>query len=160
MFSLYKIILWIGYIFIFIGAFLGFKEEHKKKDGIKAYCQWGIIPLAFLSFIRHTFLHGNIIQTNSPFFEFEAGGANLGVTIALVVALSMKTNAKTLALILLVYAVYLMISMISSFLYVGLKKGLLFIPLLLITYYFIIKGFIPKKKKTLEKMRNNYVLSY
>ena len=132
-------------ILCFIGIYLGLK--HIKKDKHKAillFTKFAIIPLALNSFITHTFFGGNIIKTSTPFFEIEAGGANLGIVIALIVLLTLNKNITAVSAVLLVYAIYLIVGMISTIIYKNWKSALKFLPIIIMLLYFSVGGIILK----------------
>jgi hypothetical protein len=113
------------YVSCFVGIFLGTSETSKKKytAGLRKFVGIGVLPLSIFSAIRHIIFNGNIIKSSTPFFEIEAGGANLAVAIASIVALIQKMDNNSLALICLVYAVYLSTSLVAWIIYiVEIKK--------------------------------------
>ena len=138
------------YVSCGIGIFLGISETSEKKynTGLRKFVGIGVLPLSILAAIRHIILHGNIIKSSTPFFEMEAGGANLAVAIASIVALIQKMDNNSLALICLIYAVYLSTSLVAWIMYIKTKKiamiiGFIFIISALL--YFASMGFIHDK---------------
>ena len=109
-----NIIRFIAYLLTFIGVFIGFFSFDKNKytKGLREIMSIGIIPLSLLSGIRHAFFGGNIIK-NQEFFEIEAGGANLAVALAGIVAGTKKMSNETLGIIFLIYAMYLFVGSIA-----------------------------------------------
>ena len=109
----------ISNIIVFIGAFIGIYSIQNNKNytkGLNQFMKIGIIPLGFISAFRHIILTGSIMK-NQQFFEFEAGGINLAIAIAAIVALTQKMSNNSLGLIFLIYAIYLFMAMIASILY-------------------------------------------
>ena len=108
-------------IIVSVGIFLGFLNIGMKNytKGLKQFTILGFIPLALIAGIRHIFFPGDILAGQSKFFEFEAGGANLAVAVAAILALSMKMDNKTLGVIYVTYAVYLLVSCIAWALFIG-----------------------------------------
>ena len=104
----------IAYLLTFIGAFIGFLSFDKGKytKGLREMMSIGIIPLSLLSGIRHIFFGGNIIK-NQGFFEIEAGGTNLAIALAGIVAVTKKMDNNVLGMIFLIYAMYLFIGSIA-----------------------------------------------
>lgn len=118
-----------------------YTERKRRMDTLRTFCVFGLIPLTLLSGLRHIFLHGTIIQDASPFFEAEAGGANLGITIALCMCTLYHSSIHTYSCLLTAYLVYMIIAMISSFVYVSVWKGLYFVPFIGVLLYFVHMGF-------------------
>jgi len=133
----------IASVLCFIGIFLGFYYNIRgdKYKGISLFAQIAIIPMAINAFITHTFFRGNVIKSQ-PFFEIEAGGANLGIGISLIVLSILKVPINAIAGVLLVYAIYLTVAMICSYIYISKQRSLKFIPILVVLYYFSILGLI------------------
>ena len=73
----------LTYVLLFIGIYKGTAGIAKKDhhQGLRDFLSIGVIPTSLLAAFRHMFLGGQIIQ-GGRFFEFEAGGANLGIGIA------------------------------------------------------------------------------
>ena len=140
--QLFHISHFLGYTAAFVGIFFSFLESNKSQS-IKTFIKIGMIPLTFMAFIWHTFSSGNIIKA-SGFFEKEAGGANLGVSIALLVALLRNFDIETLSSILLVYFVYMFIAMLCQYLYKGIIKALMTLPLVIILGYYTYIGLFLK----------------
>lgn len=104
----------ITYICVFAGAWFGFDSISKKNihKGLREIMGIGVVPLAFISGIRHMFYHGSIIK-NQRFFEFEAGGANIGIALAGLLSLINNMNNDAMGVIFLIYAVYLFMGTIA-----------------------------------------------
>ena len=98
----------ITYLLTTIGAFIGFFSFDKGNytKGLREIMSIGIIPLSLISGIKHIFFGGNIIK-NQRFFEMEAGGANLGIALAGIIAVAKKMDNDVLGMIFLIYAMYL-----------------------------------------------------
>ena len=60
---------------------------------------------------RHIFNSGNIVK-GGRFFEIEAGGANLGIALASILAFIKNMSNETIGIIIMIYSVYLFISML------------------------------------------------
>ena len=123
--------------------FLGFRSIGMKKynKGLKQFTIIGLIPLALISGLRHIFMPGSIISGQSNFFEFEAGGANLAIAVAAILALFMKMDNKTLGIIFITYAVYLLNAAIAWILHIsgGTKKYItlaMFVSIISVLIYF------------------------
>jgi len=140
--KLYIILQYISYLLVFIGSYYGINEISKNniENGINKFVQIGIMPLLFISFLRHTVFSGTIIKSH-PFFEIEAGGANLGIFISLLVGYLLKIPIQSIACILLVFFVYLIVAMIAHIRYLKKSSLLQTIPMNGILLYFILKGF-------------------
>ena len=113
----------LSYISCFVGIFLGTSEFTKKNynTGLRKFVGIGVLPLSIFSAIRHIIFSGNIMKNSNPFFEIEAGGANLGIAVASIIALMKKMDNNAFALICLVYAVYLSTSLIAWIIYIKKK---------------------------------------
>ena len=141
----------LEYIPCFVGIFLGISEFTKKNynTGLRKFVGIGVLPLSIFSAIRHIIFSGNIIKSSSPFFEIEAGGANLGIAVASIIALIQKMHNNSLALICLIYAVYLSTSLIAWTIYIKKKtKNIMlvgFIGIIAALLYFASMGFIHDK---------------
>lgn len=109
----------------------------------------GVLPLLFIAFLRHTVLggKGNIIKTR-PFFKYEAGGANLGMFIGLLVALNIGLSTNALSCLLMVFLVYLVVAALTSVKFIGAHVLLKFVPVIGVLGYFIEKGLNPVRKHT------------
>ena len=140
MVSLHTIFDIIIYTLCFVGIFFGFYNINTDKyKGISLFAQIGIIPMAIKASITHTFFRGNIIKS-PPFFEIEAGGASLGVGLSLIVLSILKTHISAISAVILVYAVYLTVALVCTYIYIGWKNALKFIPIVAVLYYFAIAG--------------------
>jgi hypothetical protein len=135
---LFHISHFLGFAAAFVGIFLSFNKSDKL-TAIETFIKLGIIPLTLMAFIWHTFAGGNIIK-DSGFFEKEAGGANLGISVALLVAILRNSSIETLSSILLVYFVYMFIAMLCQYAYIGVRKALMTLPLVIILGYYVYTG--------------------
>jgi hypothetical protein len=153
-FKFYEVLSIISYILVGVGIFYGVQQitENNIKQGIILFIQIGVLPLSFIAFLRHNFVGTqNTVIKSHPFFEMEAGGANLGVFVGLLVGTMLNLSARALASILLVYLVYLTVACFVSVKYLGYTVLLRFLPLLLSLTYFVVKGLEP----TLNKSKQN-----
>lgn len=145
----YTVLTIISYILYGIGVFYGIQNisQNNIEQGLRIFVQIGVLPLLFISFLRHTVLggKGNIIKTH-PFFEYEAGGANLGVFVGLLFALKLGLSVKAIACLLIVFLVYLIVAALTSVKYIGAHVLLKFVPVISILVYFIDKGLNPIRK--------------
>ena len=109
----------------FVGAFIGiyYISEGHPTQGLRLFMAIGVIPLSLLGTIRHIGLPGQIIK-GQEFFEFEAGGANLAIGVAGILTLTQKMDNASLGLIFLVYAVYLLMSLIAWSIYNSKKTSI------------------------------------
>ena len=139
--KLYQVLAYISYILVFIGGYYGINEINKNniEHGINLFTQIGVMPLLFISFLRHTLFSGTIIKSH-PFFEIEAGGANFGIFISLLVGYLLKIPVQSIACILLVFSVYLLVAMVSHIMYLKKSSLLKTIPMNALLLYFIFKG--------------------
>ncbi|WP_133131231.1 hypothetical protein [Legionella yabuuchiae] len=136
----YKSTRFLGYGFAFVGIFIAANAygTGNLQDAIRMFAFVGIAPLAFCAFLWHTIGQGHLIETSeSPFFEVECGGANLGISIGLLLAWLLHASTETIRYLLLVYFIYLLVSAISHWLYRGFRKMLHFLPLLFAMLFFI-----------------------
>jgi len=140
----------ISYILVFIGGYIGIKEINKEDEdekekvdrGTRSFIQIGLIPLLIISTIWHTLLSGSIFDRDCQFFEFEAAGANVGVLIALIVALAKGSDIECLTHILLVFAVYLTVALICHIYFLeGFFRKFNIAPFLGLLCYFIYKSY-------------------
>ena len=150
-FHLPTILTIISYILFGVGVFYGIQEINKNnlEQGMHNFIQIGVLPLLFIAFLRHTVLggKGNIIKTH-PFFEYEAGGANLGIFIGLLVALNIGLSVKALSCLLIIFLVYLIVAALTSVKFIGGHVLLKFVPVIGVLGYFIEKGLTPVHKHT------------
>ena len=116
----------LSYLFVFIGAFIGIDTINKKEytEGLRQAMSIGIIPLSLLSAIRHIILRGSIIK-NQEFFEFEAGGANLAIAIASILAVANKMDNEAMGIIFLIYAAYLFMGSLAWIIYNRKKPSII-----------------------------------
>ena len=116
--NLAKLIRIVTYILVFISAYIGIQsitnQEYTK--GLREFMSLGVIPLSLLATIRHIIFSGSIIK-NQSFFEFEAGGTNLAIAIAGIVSLLMKMENKSMGLVFLIYAIYLLMGSFAWVIY-------------------------------------------
>jgi Na+/phosphate symporter len=87
-------------------------SEEKYNEAMREFIGIGLIPMSLHAAYRHMFQSGNIIK-GGRFFEIEAGGANLGIAIASILAYFLNYSNQTMGAIVLIYAVYLLVSMIT-----------------------------------------------
>jgi len=120
LFNLFRL---IGYVCCSLGIFLSFLQKDNT-NAIKVFSLLAIVPLSFMSFLWHTVTSGNIIK-GSRFFEIEAGGTNLAISISLLIALLSNQNITIIGYILLVYFIYMFIAMIAQLKFLGYKKFLI-----------------------------------
>jgi len=139
--TIYNILSYISYILVIIGSYYGINaiEKNNTEEGLNKFIQIGIMPLLFIGFIRHTLLAGNIIKSH-PFFEMEAGGANLGIFVGLLVGYLLNIGQHAISCILLIFLVYLSVAAITNLYYKGKSVLLRFVPILGIITYFVVKG--------------------
>lgn len=139
----FKLLQTAGHLFIFVSLFFAFSnyDAETPSQSIRIFAFYGILPLACCAFLWHTIFSGNIIKQTSAFFEYEAGGANLGIAIALFFTWYRQETTHTICYILLIYFIYLLTASICHVIFRGWKKGLLFLPLLLMLLFFISVGF-------------------
>ena len=139
--KLYKILDVISGVAVFIGAYYGISEINKNnvENGINLFIQIGIMPLLLISFLRHTVFSGSIIKSH-PFFEIEAGGANLGILVSLLVGYLLKIPVQSITCILLVFLIYLLVAMVAHLMYLKKSSLLKTIPMNGLLIYFIYKG--------------------
>ena len=102
--NLFTIFRLIGYITCMVGIAFSFLQKDKI-NAIKVFSLYAIVPLSIMGFLWHTFSSGNIIK-DSGFFEIEAGGANLAISIALLCALFSNQNITVIGYILFIYFIY------------------------------------------------------
>lgn len=145
----------VSYIFVFIGVYLSDKyiKNNKINEGLQEFTKFGLIPLSGISAFKHLILTGSLIK-NQEFFELEAGGANLAVFIAGILALYLKLNNSVFGIIFLVYAVYLFVSLISWLLYIKNTNYFMIFAFLSIIYllgYYAYIGLKPEKPEKPEK---------
>ena len=109
-----NIIRMLTYVLLFIGIYKGTAGIAKKDhhQGLRDFLSIGVIPTSLLAAFRHMFLSGQIIQ-GGRFFEFEAGGANLGIGIAGLVAFLKNMNNNAMGIIFLIYAIYLLMGAVA-----------------------------------------------
>ena len=113
------------------------------KEAINTYLLYGLIPLSLISAFRHMILTGSILKGQS-FFEFEAGGANLGVGLTSIWSLYNKFDTKANGLIILIYTIYLLSSLISWIIYNknnSIFKVISFLSIILVNSYFVYIAF-------------------
>jgi hypothetical protein len=142
--KLYTVLQFVSFLAVFIGAYYGISEISKNnvEDGINKFIQIGVMPLLFIGFLRHTLLSGNIIKSH-PFFEVEAGGANLGIFVSLLAGYLLKIPVISMVCILMSLLVYLVVGLIAHVYYfkkikfVNVAK---FVSINSLLIYFIYKG--------------------
>ena len=86
-------------------------SENKYHKGLKEFLSIGLIPMTLHASYRHIFNSGNIVK-GGRFFEIEAGGANLGIALASILAYAKSMSNETIGIIIMIYSVYLFISML------------------------------------------------
>ena len=86
-------------------------NEHKYHKGLREFLSIGLIPMTLHATYRHIFNSGNIMK-GGRFFEIEAGGANLGIALASILAFLKNMSNETMGIIIMIYSVYLFISML------------------------------------------------
>ena len=108
----------ITYILLFIYIYEGTESiaNNNPREGVKKFISIGVIPTSFLAAFRHMFLSGQIIK-GGRFFEFEAGGANLGIAIAALVAYLYNMSNQVMGIIFLIYAIYLLMGSVAWAIY-------------------------------------------
>jgi len=116
--GLSNIIRILTYILLFISIYEGTESiaNNNPREGVKKFISIGVIPTSFLAAFRHMFFSGQIVK-GGRFFEFEAGGANLGIGIAALVAYIYNMSNQTMGIIFLIYAVYLFVGAIAWSIY-------------------------------------------
>ena len=104
----------LTYVLLFIGIYKGMDGIAKKDHhhGLRNFLSIGVIPTSLLAAFRHMFMSGQIIK-GGRFFEFEAGGANLGIGIAGLVAFLNNMNNNVMGIIFLIYAIYLLMGAVA-----------------------------------------------
>ena len=104
----------LTYVLLFVGIYKGTAGIAKKDhhQGLRDFLSIGVIPTSLLAAFRHMFLGGQIIK-GGRFFEFEAGGANLGIGIAGLVAFLKNMNNNAMGIIFLIYAIYLLMGAVA-----------------------------------------------
>ena len=137
--------------FPFIGAFVSLNtfDRGQYSLGIRQFVKIGLIPLALLATIRHIVFNGSIIK-NQTFFEFEAGGTNLGIAIATIFALYKGLGNDSFGIIFLIYGIYLAMGMMAWTLYHPHKttlKLLSFLSISCLLFYYAYVSFTKKDKK-------------
>ena len=116
-------------------------NDNDKKAGVNVFVADGLLPTTILGFVRHTFLQGSITN-GDKFFEMEAGGANLGIAVAAITALSQDADVKCLSYIILAFAVYLLVGLLAHVRHIKGKIGMKIAFLIFIATlgYFIYEG--------------------
>lgn len=136
----YNLVRILGYAFVFIGIFIALNDYNvgHTQAAIRVFAFLGILPLALCAFLWHTLWRGQIIETPSAsFFEIECGGANLAIGLVLSLAWFLQASVEVVRYVLMVYFIYLLVSAIASWIYLGFKRMLHFLPLLLAMLFFI-----------------------
>ena len=108
----------LTYVLLFISIYKGTESisNNDPRKGLKEFLSIGVIPTSFLAAVRHIFLSGQIIK-GGRFFEFEAGGANLGIAIAALVAYLYNMSNQVMGIIFLIYAIYLLMGSVAWAIY-------------------------------------------
>ena len=116
--DLSNIIRMLTYILLFISIYEGTESiaNNNPREGVKKFISIGVIPTSFLAAFRLMFLSGQIIK-GGRFFEFEAGGANLGIAIAALVAYLYNMSNQVMGIIFLIYAIYLLMGAVAWAIY-------------------------------------------
>ena len=108
----------ISYIMAFIAIYVGtnsFSEGNYRK-GLKEIMSYGLIPIAISATIRHIFYSGSITK-GGRFFEFEAGGSNLAIAVAAIIAIMKEMNNNVFGIIFLIYAIYLFMGSLGWYIF-------------------------------------------
>ena len=108
----------ITYIMSFFAIYMGtnsFNDGNYRK-GLKEIMSYGLIPIAVGATIRHIFYSGSITK-GGRFFEFEAGGSNLAIVIAAIIAIMKEMNNNVLGIIFLIYAIYLFMGSLAWYIF-------------------------------------------
>lgn len=106
------------YIMAFFAIFVGtnsFNNGNYTK-GLKEIMTYGLIPIALSATIRHIFYSGSITK-GGRFFEFEAGGSNLAIAVAAIIAIMKEMNNNVLGIIFLIYAIYLFMGSLAWYIF-------------------------------------------
>ena len=103
----------IVFILLFVAIYKSTNSfsENKYHEGLKEFLSIGLIPMTIHASYRHMFNSGNIVK-GGRFFEIEAGGANLGIALASILAFIKDMSNETMGIIIMIYSVYLFISML------------------------------------------------
>lgn len=136
--KLFNIFRSIGYIVCSLGIFISFFQNNNL-NAIKIFSLYSIVPLSFMAFLWHTFTSGNIIK-GSRFFEIEAGGTNLAISVALLSAILSNQNITVIGYILLIYFIYMFIAMLVHLKFLGYKKFFITLPLVSVLGYYVFKS--------------------
>ena len=88
-----------------------------------------------MAFLWHTFTSNNIIS-GSNFFEFQVGGSNLAISIALLCALLSNQSITLIGYILFIYFIYMFIAMLTQLKFLGYKKFFITLPLVSVLGYY------------------------
>lgn len=104
----------LTYISMFVSIYMATSSiaDNNPDKGIREFLTIGVIPTSLMAAIRHMFLSGSIMK-GGRFFEFECGGANLGIAVASLLAFLNNMNNQTIGIIFLIYAIYLFIGSIA-----------------------------------------------
>ena len=116
------------YIAVFISIYMGSNSiaNNNIHKGLREFLSIGVIPASLIATFRHIFLSGSIIK-GGRFFEFECGGANLGIAIASIIAFLYDMSNQTLGVIFLIYAIYLAMGSIAWLIYKPMKNTVIWI---------------------------------
>lgn len=136
--NLFNVFRSIGYIVCSIGIFISFLQKDIV-NSIKVFSLYAMVPLSFMAFLWHTFSSNNIIK-GSPYFELQAGGANLAISIALLCALLSKQSIRLIGYILLVYFIYMFIAMLTQLKFLGYKKFFITLSFVSVLGYYVFKS--------------------
>lgn len=134
----------ISYVCVFIAGGYGIykiENDKDKKSGLEAFVIGGLIPTTVIGFIRHVFFSGSVIA-GGRFFELECGGTNLGIAIASALALYMKSGLQCLGYLILAFAIYLLMGLVSHIKYINGKIGMkiVFVCFIALLGYFTYKA--------------------
>lgn len=132
--NLFNIFRIIGYGICSLGILFSFFQNNNL-NAIKIFSLYSIVPLSFMAFLWHTFTSNNIIS-GSKFFEFQVGGSNLAISIALLYALMTNQNITVIGYILFIYFIYMFIAMLTQLRFLGYKKFLITLPLVSVLGYY------------------------
>ena len=137
-----KILTYKIYFLIFLVLYFSFEyiSKNKIEEGFDHFVKYGILPLLLFSAIRHIFFSGKVFKSH-PFFEIEAGGANLGIFIGLLIGYLFNIGIEGISCILIIFIVYLLTGAYVHYRYIGFKSALPFIPLIGVLSYFVYLGF-------------------
>ena len=154
----------LGCIFTFLGIYLGFLALAGGGDAtaqaLRNLALVGIMPLTFCAFLWHTISRGHIIKNQAEFFEIEAGGANLGIGISLLLAWLNHASTAVLAYLLLAYLIYLCVGAICHGLFKSIWSACKFLPLIVLMVFFMYKYSIHHSLQITHAASHKLLLSH